>query len=222
MPRHDLRISGQRRGLATGRRAWENPGAGDDFAMADDVRTNIHEIEPGWTLITFDAPPEQDQSRLHVLLNVLQAWRLANPTHRVENLRIERCKGLVRGLHAFWSVFDHRPADMPQLEFQIDAALRQQLGSEYLEALIVDATRFFYLAEVQHARAAMISKRRVAILVDRRNGQGAVLGMDQLLSRLPAEQAQIVERDFQEWLANEAQGYLCLGLPESFSLPNAD
>ncbi len=105
------------------------------------VTVGIREMEPGFTMFVFEAPPRLALSRLHCLLGTLNEWRTHYPERRVEDLQIVRDKGLVRGLNVFWSLFENQ-TPRHNFNFHVFDEVTAMYGQEYLEALMEDSAKF--------------------------------------------------------------------------------
>ena len=179
-----------------------------------EVKTSFQDIETGWSCIFFASPPKLAKSRFHALLQALETWRISHPMRRVESIQVVKSGRKVRGLNVMWSMFEHLQKQSRILHFQIDEELRDLYGHEYVEALMSDAVGFAADNPTPSENLVMVSRRKVAIVINRRDGQSYLMTFDKFLKSIDLSLAADIGSQFDAWCAQNEQGYFCAVLPD--------
>lgn len=182
------------------------------------VTVGIREIEAGSTLFVFEAPPALDQSRLHCLLDALTDWRRHHSDRRVEDLQILRDKGLVRGLHVFWTPFANSNA-FHNFNFHVRNDVTAMYGHEYLEALMEDSAKFMVAVRQPHQICVLLSRREIAIVAYKLRNEAFILTYERFCKSLPTPLAESIEKTFREFKQSDAPGYHVVPLPNNYTVP---
>jgi hypothetical protein len=188
---------------------------GETMSELKEVTVGIRELEPGFTMFVFDAPPRLAQSRLHCLLNTMNSWRNHFPERRVEDLQIVRDKGLVRGLNVFWSLFENKKGPHT-FNFQVHNDVTAMYGKEYLEALMHDSSKFMTEVKQPHPVCALLSRREIVIVAYQTRAEGSILTYELFLKTLAPPFAEAVDASFAEFKRSDTQGYHVVALPDSY------
>ena len=178
------------------------------------VTTSFQDIEPGWSCINFTQPPRLKKSRLHSLLQSLESWRQSHPMRRIERIQVLKDNGTVRGLNVMWSIFEHLQDQSKIAHFNIDEEVRDLYGHEYNEALMEDAIGFASENPTPGMKVVLVSRRKIAIVIIRQDGQAYVMTFAKFLATLEGSVANDISFKFDEWGAQNDQGYFCTLLPE--------
>ena len=153
---------------------------------------------------------------MHALHQSLESWRQMHPTRRIERIQVVRGGGKVRGLNVLWSIFEHMQVQLKIAHFKIDVEVRDLYGHEYNEALMEDANGFSSKNPLPAMNVVMISRRRIAIVITRQNGQAYVKTLAKFLATLESNAAKDISSQFDEWTTGNEQGYFCSVLPEDY------
>lgn len=183
----------------------------------EEVTIEVKEIEPGFTMFVFVAPPRLAQSRLHCLLDTLNDWRNRFPERRVEDLQIIRDKGWVRGLNVFWSLFENTKGPL-NFNFHVHNDVTAMYGKEYLEALMHDASKFMAEVKQPHPVCALMSRREIVIVAFKARAEGSILPYELFLKTLSPSLAEAVVESFADFKRSDSPGYHVVALPDSYDL----
>lgn len=180
------------------------------------VTSVFQDIEPGWSCIFFSHPPKVRKSRFHVLMQSLESWRENFPMRQIDRVQVVKAGGIVRGLTVLWSIIEGI-ADRSQIaHFQIDEELRDLYGHEYNEALMHDALGFAAENPAAATNVALVSRRRVAIVIVQQTQQAYLMTFAKLLAMLDVQFAEQLTSQFDVWTTPDAQGYFYSVLPDEF------
>ena len=179
------------------------------------VSTHFHDVEPGWTCVYFESAPRHKRSRYHALLRALEGWRERNPTRRIERIQFVKNQGVVRGLNILWSLFEHLVEQSSIAHFQIDEEVRDLYGHEYNEALMRDATAFALDVALPAENIALVSRRKIAIVITRHDRQAYVMTLDKLVATLEPHFARSFLKEFDRWSLHNEKGFFSAMLPDS-------
>lgn len=184
----------------------------------EEVTIGIKEIEPGFTMFVFEAPPRLSQSRLHCLLDTLNDWRNRHPERRVEDLQIVRDKGLVRGINIFWSLFENTNGPL-NFNFQVHNDVTAMYGKEYLEALMHDSAKFMAEVKQPHPVCALLSRREIVIVAYKARAEGFILPYELFLKTVAPPIAESIDKSFAEFKRSDSPGYHVVPLSNSYVVP---
>ena len=182
-----------------------------------DVHFQVLEIEDGFTVLCFHKPPEQSSMRLHCLLGVLHEWKNRYPARVVSDVQVIKDKDIVRSICILWSLLA-TPSSQHEYSFNVTKNAIEKYGSEYLEALITDASQFLTQANHPSDVAALISKREIVIVVYKLTQHGYVITYEDFLNLLPAEVAPTIDASFHKFKMEEDSGYHVVKLPVDFKI----
>ena len=180
------------------------------------VTTSFQDIEAGWSCINFSQPPRLKKSRLHSLLQSLERWRQNHPMRRIERIQVVKDDGIIRGLNIMWSIFEHLQEQSKIAHFNIDEEVCDLYGHEYNEALVEDAIGFASENPTPGMNVVLVSRRKIAIVIIRQDGQAYVMTFGKFLATLESDVASDISTKFDEWGAQNDQGYFCTLLPEEY------
>ncbi len=182
----------------------------------NEIEFNIHDIEPGWTCITFNKPPKLAKSRTHALLQFLETWRERHPARRIEKIEFVQDGALVRGLNLFWSAFTHAEVKTGVDEFKVDDEVESMYGLEYAEALMHDALAASAVHAIGVDKILMISKRLIAIIILRKERLAFITTHEKFLSVMNKDYVRQTTEGFEHWKQQASNGYFCATLPFDF------
>jgi hypothetical protein len=182
----------------------------EDKQTSDGTMTiTVQEVEPGWTLLSFQKPPRLAKTRFHALLQFVEGWRTSNPTRRIEAVVPCEHNSLVRGVNIYWSIFEHLVPALSNYKFVVDPDIRDRYGHEYCEAIVSEASGFLASFATMKRNAVLVSKRRVAAVFARDKNEVEVVWFEQFLQSIDSVLATEISQQFDDWLeANkESHGY---------------
>lgn len=171
----------------------------------------VTSIEPGWVTVHFKSPPLHAERRLSSLNRALEDWLKDHPSYKLESIQPVEDGGLLRGLNAFYRQSPTIP-ERGKLHVQIEPALQNQYGLEYMEAVVAEAMSFMLRNQPASSAFAVVNRRQVAIVINCRKSSAFITTLEEAEAAL-SPQRQAALRD---WLENlETQIFAC-EMPDSF------
>lgn len=171
--------------------------------MSEQVKLNVHEFAEGWAVVNFTTPPQDDSQRYRWLDKTLHDWMSLN-RHTIEEVRPVRFREKLVGLEVFYL------AGKPEFHLDVDSALMEKHGGEYLEAVMADVIRVIATAATSHPIMALTNRREITTIVDRQAQKGLVMSLARFRPRISPEWA----KQLDEWLASTKSGYFMVPLSE--------
>jgi hypothetical protein len=166
--------------------------------MPQSVQLQVHAGEPGIAVMLFTTPPEDDSQRRPFLDKALDEWKLQHPHLGVDHVESIERDGKVFGLSFYFSLKTPTP-----LTVKVEPELQARYGREYIEAISADAGKFLMDQRLRNDLVAMINRREIAILVERRIPRATMLRLDEVRPLLTGKQ----KKDLAEWLNGGEFGY---------------
>jgi hypothetical protein len=172
---------------------------------------NTIEVCEGHTIIASKNNPDLPLFGMGFLLDAIQFWRDQNKTRIIHDVQFVKSDGVTRSVSIFW-----KELELPNIEFKIDNEVLDRYGIEYAEALAKDVSDFLEHDKHQDNVVAVVSKREVAVILNRRLRKSSVMLWRQLLRLLPPSQVDDIQRRYEQFQRDSDHGYFCLPLPDDF------
>ena len=102
--------------------------------------------------------------------------------------------------------------------FNIDEEVRDLYGHEYAEALMHDAVGFAAENQSPDKTVALVSRRRVVIVIVRPGGQAFVTTWQKFLNSIENSLVHEISGQFEDWQLVNEQGFFCIVLPGEYTL----
>ncbi len=128
------------------------------------------------------------------------------------DVQVIKDKDIVRSICILWSLLAI-PSSQQEYSFNVTKNVIEKYGSEYLEALITDASNFLTNAKHPSEVAALISKREIVVVVFKLTQHGYVITYEDFLTLLPASVAPTIDAGFHKFKMEEDTGYHVVNLP---------
>jgi hypothetical protein len=167
--------------------------------MSAQVKIQVHEGEPGIIVALFVVPPDKDEERRLFLDRALKQWLESHPRCEVEAIKPLRRNKKTYGLGVF---LQPRPISI-NLTVKVAPELLERYGREYIEALMTDAAGLFKDNRLTDDLMAMISRREIAVLVQRKEELTTIVPLDEVRSYLSVKH----QKDLDRWLQGGEFGY---------------
>lgn len=172
------------------------------------VKLQVITQEPGWATIKFTKPPDDDHERKQFLQITLQDWVRDNQQITVEKVQPVRFRNKLFGLNVFYTDRPAAAKPPPNLTVKIESDLQKKYGKEYIEAVISDAANFTSAGSLQDNAVAIINRREIVVIMDRREGQATLLP----LSKFRKQITPTVAKQLDQWLAGSEAGFFCVSV----------
>lgn len=131
---------------------------------------------------------------------------MANQHYFIQEVQPIRYQRKLCGLNVFYAPNPHVPG--MQLVIDTDNELLARHGKEYMEAVMADAAQFAATADLRHNTVALINRREIAIVIDRREKRAYVMPLSRFRPRLDAR----VNKELDEWFQKAQFGYFAVPL----------
>lgn len=175
----------------------------------DSATIQVLDVQPGWIVVHFKVGDPSPDRRFHLLHQAVLNWLSSHLHCRLQNIQPVHEQGALRGLNVFYSVGTPPPSG---LSIEVDAEIARQYGSEYLEAVVADAVKILLSNPQSPANFAIINRRHVAVVIDRRRDWAYVLHVEKIESAMPSD-----SRDrLRDWLIHPHTHHYVMELPEGF------
>jgi hypothetical protein len=153
----------------------------------DDVTTVAIELEPGSVYFKI-ADPKPDPSRIEFFLRrAIEEWLIAHPQLGIAKVRSFVHEGVMAGIHVWFRPVSELPDEVSEEEgslpgsampIEVHGLISQSFSREYIEAVIGSAFEILPSYQDRKGTLVMINRRRVAIVIDKQAGRGAVIPVD--------------------------------------------
>ncbi len=169
------------------------------------------EVCEGHTIIASKDNPDLPLFGMGFLLDAIQFWRDKYQTRIIHDVQFTKSDGVTRSVSIFW-----KELELPNIEFKIDNEVLDRYGIEYAEALAKDVTDFLEHDKHLDNVVAVVSKREVAVVLNRRLRKSSVMLWRQLLQLLPPSQIDEIQLRYAQFQKDSDHGYYCLPFSDDF------
>jgi hypothetical protein len=167
------------------------------------------EVCEGHTIIASKDNPDLPLFGMGFLLDAIRFWRDQHKTRIIHDVQFTKSDGVTRSVSIFW-----KELQLPKLEFKIDNEVLGRYGVEYAEAVARDITEFLEHYEYENDVVAVVFKREVAVIVDRRSHKNSVMFWSQLVKLFPPNQVDEIQRQHEHFQRDPEKRYYCLPLSD--------
>lgn len=151
-----------------------------------DVTTVVIEMEPGWVYVKI-AEPKPEPDRIEFFLRrTIDDWFNSRPTFVIDKAEAITNHGEMLGIHVWYHEADEPQQATPQegeavpstFSIEVHGQFAQEFSREYVEAVVDDAMKILPSYKDRQDTLVVINPRRVAVILDKQTGRGAVLPVD--------------------------------------------
>jgi len=171
------------------------------------------EVCEGHTIIASKDNPDLPLFGMGFLLDAIRFWRDQHKTRIIHDVQFTKSDGVTRSVSIFW-----KELVLPNIEFKIDNEVLARYGLEYAEALAKDVSDFLGQDEHPDNIVAIVSKREVVFVVNRRFRKSSVMLWSQFLVLLPSSTIDDIQRRYAQFQRDSEHGYYCLPLADDFPM----
>lgn len=173
--------------------------------MPTPVKLRVVVQEPGWAMVSFTKPPEDDGERKEFLQRTLQDW-VTNEQCVVDKVLPIRFKDKLYGLNVFFTAVPKGEVPHLHLNVHLDASMQKKYGKEYLEAVVSEVAQFMSKNQLKINALALTNHREITVIVDRREQKAFILPLEHFRKQIEPK----IAKDLDKWLAATNVGFFCV------------
>ncbi len=172
------------------------------------VKLQIIVQEPGWAMVKFTTPPDDDRERKQFLKLTLQDWVRDHQGFTVEKVQPIRFGNKLLGLNVFYCEKSAAAKPPSNLTVKVDTDLQKKYGKEYIEAVMSDVATFTATGRLRDNAVALINRLEIVVIMDQQAEQASILP----LSKFRKQIGPTIAHELNEWLAGSESGFFCVAI----------